>query len=225
MRILICALPMVLLAACQPSVPNSGAGVGFGSYEEYLAAREAELRGQQTPPAVTPTGAPLDATHGPAYGGAGYGASVADPAQIGSVAPTQPMNDAQQLGADTLAALNATAAEPITVQPSPSVPPAASSTALPQLDVQSQVVGQAGPNLAAYALSVNNQPGQSVYRRGGIKLTSTARACAKYVAPDLAQIAFLDRGGPERDPGNLDPDGDGFACGWDPSAFQNARGN
>lgn len=33
------------------------------------------------------------------------------------------------------------------------------------------------------------------------------------IAPD-AQLRFLESGGPDRDPGGLDPDGDGFACGY-----------
>ena len=31
-------------------------------------------------------------------------------------------------------------------------------------------------------------------------------------------------GGPERDSEGLDPDGDGFACGWDPAPFRRSRG-
>jgi hypothetical protein len=39
---------------------------------------------------------------------------------------------------------------------------------------------------------------------------------------DAAQEAFLAAGGPERDRNNLDPDGDGFACWWDPEPFRRA---
>ena len=39
----------------------------------------------------------------------------------------------------------------------------------------------------------------------------------------IAQAEFLRRGGPDRDPKALDPDGDGFACSWDPRPFQAAR--
>ena len=42
-------LPVLALAACEPAVPNSGAGVGFGDYQDYLAQREAQLQGQKTP--------------------------------------------------------------------------------------------------------------------------------------------------------------------------------
>ena len=37
-----------------------------------------------------------------------------------------------------------------------------------------------------------------------------------------AQEAFLKAGGPERDRYGLDPDGDGFACRWDPTPFRAA---
>jgi hypothetical protein len=78
------------------------------------------------------------------------------------------------------------------------------------------------PNIVEYALSTRHDPGAKLYNRFGIRLTSVERACARYEAPDRAQEAFLARGGPERDPLGLDPDGDGFACGWDPRPFRAA---
>ena len=48
------------------------------------------------------------------------------------------------------------------------------------------------------------------------------RNCNGYANPDDAQRDFLARGGPERDPRGLDPDGDGFACAWDPAPFRAA---
>ena len=83
--------------------------------------------------------------------------------------------------------------------------------------------GNTGPNLASYALAARNSVGQSVYQRGGLRLGSSERACSKYASPDLAQTAFLTSGGPQKDSKNLDPDGDGFACSWDPRPFQAAR--
>ncbi|OWU86620.1 hypothetical protein ATO6_07520 [Oceanicola sp. 22II-s10i] len=82
-----------------------------------------------------------------------------------------------------------------------------------------------GPNLVTYALSTNNQPGQKVYSRSGFTSAERSRAnCGRYASPDLAQSDFLKSGGPERDRKGLDPDGDGFACTWDPRPFRNARG-
>ncbi len=75
-----------------------------------------------------------------------------------------------------------------------------------------------------YALATTNSRGQPLFeRRGFLSDLRFARNCAKYPSSDLAQEAFLRRGGPERDPMGLDPDGDGFACYWDPEPFRQAR--
>ena len=80
-----------------------------------------------------------------------------------------------------------------------------------------------GPNIAAYALGTTNGLGEKVYNRPPFYLTNPEKACAKFASPDLAQQAFLAAGGPERDGKALDPDGDGFACAWDPRPFRNAK--
>ena len=81
--------------------------------------------------------------------------------------------------------------------------------------------GETGPNIVAYALATNNAPGVPLYKRSGSGRNAAAN-CAKYGSPDLAQEAFLESGGPERDRKGLDPDGDGFACSWDPRPFRTA---
>ncbi len=81
-----------------------------------------------------------------------------------------------------------------------------------------------GPNLAQYALSTTNQPGEQVYRRGFTTQRKYDRACASQPSAALAQQAFLAAGGPEKDRLGMDPDGDGFACGWDPRPFRAAKG-
>ena len=79
------------------------------------------------------------------------------------------------------------------------------------------------PNIVSFALLTSNQPGTRVYSRTGINLSAKAqRNCAKYPSADQAQIAFLSSGGPQRDRMGLDPDGDGFACAWDPTPFRQA---
>ena len=80
-----------------------------------------------------------------------------------------------------------------------------------------------GPNIVEYALSTSNAVGQKLYNRGLFATDSrAARACLAFVSDDLAQEAFLAEGGPSRDPKGLDPDGDGFACGWDPLPYRRA---
>lgn len=83
--------------------------------------------------------------------------------------------------------------------------------------------GDEGPNIAAFALATTNPPGVKLYGRPPFYLTNPQRACAKFASPDLAQQAFLASGGPQRDTKALDPDGDGFACSWDPRPFRIAK--
>ena len=42
----------------------------------------------------------------------------------------------------------------------------------------------------------------------------------KFKTKDDAQREFLKSGGPYSDKSNLDPDGDGFACDWDPEVYR-----
>ena len=83
--------------------------------------------------------------------------------------------------------------------------------------------GAIGPNVVAYALANTHAVGTKVYSRSSFNgAAKAARNCAKFGRPTLAQIAFLENGGPQRDRAGLDPDGDGFACEWDPAPFRNA---
>ena len=228
MRFLVLALPALTLMACTPTGPNRS-GVGFGDYGAYLAQREAELVGQrqaaipapQIAPAqpVVTAAAPVPAPANNGYGSAPLSALVPSAIQPGAAVPSaavaMPAAGADQsLGQEALATLAATSPTP--VQPATPVAPAAP---VPAPVVQ----GSAGPNLAAYALSATNGMGQQIYERGGFHLTDSGKACAKYISPALAQMAFLEKGGPRKDSLNLEPDGDGFACGWDPRPFQAAR--
>ena len=77
-----------------------------------------------------------------------------------------------------------------------------------------------GPNIVEYALNAPNVKGQEWYSRSLLTTQSRfQRNCAEYPTDDDAQRDFLARGGPESDRRGLDPDGDGFACGWDPAPF------
>lgn len=92
-------------------------------------------------------------------------------------------------------------------------------TAVPARD------GNAGPNIVTYALQTSHPRGTQMYKRSSLQMPSRAqRACAKYPSPDQAQIDFLSRGGPDRDRMGLDPDGDGYACAWNPEPFRRANG-
>lgn len=82
--------------------------------------------------------------------------------------------------------------------------------------------GPSGPNIVEFALSTTHAPGTPVYRRSGLGLGTPLAKCGRYPSADLAQESFLKNGGPDRDREGLDPDGDGFACGWDPRPFRTA---
>lgn len=79
-----------------------------------------------------------------------------------------------------------------------------------------------GINLPAYALSQTNPVGQKAYSRFGTGKAS----CSRYRKdPDAAQRAFIRAGGPSKDPRNLDSDGDGFACNWNPDVYRKMMQN
>ncbi|UWQ92477.1 hypothetical protein QEZ52_06825 [Aliisedimentitalea scapharcae] len=82
------------------------------------------------------------------------------------------------------------------------------------------------PNIVKYALATSNPKGTRVYTRAGINMAArNHRNCAGYASPDQAQMDFLAKGGPQRDRMALDPDGDGYACSWDPAPFRTVATN
>lgn len=75
-----------------------------------------------------------------------------------------------------------------------------------------------GVNIALYAQQSTNPVGNRIYSRTGS--LGIGSACSRFKNPDDAQRAFLAGGGPETDKYGLDPDGDGFACKWDPTPYR-----
>ncbi len=230
------------LVACAPPVPDSGVGVGFQSYQDYNSyrvARENELRAE-TPAPVTvipPVRGVVVSDEEPitsdTLSAAGIGPRpvataaaapvpappvqervVATPQNAPAISDEQnfaAVSDRQSIESDA-ARLRAQREAYQVVQP----------TALPTR------TGTEGPNIVQYALRTRNAVGQKVYSRSALSGGARYRRnCGKYASPDLAQEAFLQSGGPERDKMGIDPDGDGFACGWDPTPFRrvhSARG-
>jgi hypothetical protein len=208
-------LAVLALAACQPSVPAER--TGFDNYDRYRLAqleRDRVLSGQA--PLIPPAGAapvagaplsaipaaPVAAASAPAAVPVGNNPGISDEQDFGAVSARETIES----DAERLARLSA---KYQVVQPG----------ALPERE------GDTGPNIVAYALQTNNAVGQPVYRRSGFRAEARqASACARYTSADEAQRAFLERGGPEEDRMGVDPDGDGFACTWDPSPFRAARG-
>ncbi|MEM6729071.1 MAG: hypothetical protein AAF618_11270 [Pseudomonadota bacterium] len=220
MRILFALVGLVSLAACSPQIPDSGAGVGFGSAEEFRAAqarRDAELEGRlnELPSQADQTAAAVDAVIPGSVADAEAGTEGSETPLVaaapideasGEISDEQNFNavsDRETIESDA-ARIAAARQRYQVVQP----------TALP-----SRRGGTV--NIVQYALSTSNAKGQTIYRRSGLTGQNRhLRNCAAYASADLAQQAFLENGGPERDRRGLDPDGDGFACAWDPAPFR-----
>lgn len=78
-----------------------------------------------------------------------------------------------------------------------------------------------GVNIALYAKQSTNAVGDRVYDRTTGSRVSGIGNCGRFQDQDEAQRAFLGGGGPQTDRYGLDPDGDGFACKWDPAPYRN----
>ena len=74
-------------------------------------------------------------------------------------------------------------------------------------------------NLAVFARSVSNKLGEKIYYRNFI-VREAGSGCKKFSDQNAAQIFFLENGGPINDFHDMDVDGDGFACKWDPAIYR-----
>lgn len=238
MRLTMTFLACAALAACSPAIPESGPGFDADTYEAERRAREAALTGSALPPptalssetlspssaGATPPAndaealaAEARATLNETQANSGQPVLHADPNNpppqtVASATGISVENDFEAVGAERSIESDAALIEQNRAQYKVIEP-----TALPTRS------GAEGPNIVAYALNASHPVGTSVYRRSGLTSQSKfQRNCAKYPSSDKAQIDFLERGGPTRDRLGLDPDGDGYACNWDPAPFRNA---
>ena len=242
MRLILGSVALAALTACAPAVPDSGAGVGFQDYSQYQrekAARDAALAGNALPAPNAVSSEPLGAIP-PGATSAQPGADVAADARAAleataansgqPILQASPSNPVPEGVMNSAGISRENSFEAVGEQRS--IEDDASRIA--QNRAQYQVIapeavgnrpGDVGPNIVAYALATKHPVGTLVYRRVGINKTGKfERNCAEYASPDLAQVEFLKRGGPERDRLGLDPDGDGYACGWNPAPFRKAVG-
>lgn len=225
------------LAGCGgPTVPDSGAGAGFQDYSSYLHQREAALNSGAPAPIAPTTPEFSTQSLGAAIDAADPGAAV-DPASAGDAALA-----AEASGGDTAGTVVPDAGEVVAGSAAISDEQDFSAVAaretiesdaerLARNRAQYQVIeptalpersGDAAPNIVQYALSTSNPVGVPLYKRASLQLTNADSACARFTSPDRAQEAFLASGGPEKDRKGIDPDGDGFACSWDPTPFRAA---
>ncbi len=226
------------LAACSPSVPdsaagipNTGRGVGFGDYSEYQAQREAALSGGSRVPSTVP--GPID-VQSSALGDeseAERQAAARAAALNSGQAPVEasPSNAAPQVVTNSVGISDENDFSAVSAQRDIQD----DAAMIAQNRAQYQVIaptdlptrpGTNRPNIVEYALRTTNPRGTALYDRSSFRADAKyQKACAGYTSADLAQEDFLALGGPEKDRKGMDPDGDGFACTWDPAPFRAAR--
>ena len=244
-------LSVLALGACTQQVPDSGAAAARAQAERNAAARDAQIAASQTTTFVNPAPAvatPLPPAAAQSPTTAATPAPAVQTAELAALGiGTAPIGLAQDQAMQQPL--------PTPAAPTPAAPAnnpglsdeqsfeAVSNRETIESDAERrarqaaalQVVmpsalpdrpADTGPNIVQYALNAPNKLGQEWYSRSIFSGQGKfQRNCATYNSPDAAQRDFLLRGGPEKDPRGLDPDGDGFACGWDPAPFLLAAGN
>ncbi len=197
----ITVLPViVLLGACASAPPDDSApqGVGFGDQEAFVedqAIQQSTLAAEALP-------------DGPVISDEVPNTQVAD-------ADNPSISDEQDFEAVSARETIESDAERIARQQEAFIE--IEPEALPSRP------GDTGPNIVQFALSTSHPVGSEQYRRGSTSDRKFERACAEYSSADQAQLDFLNSGGPERDRKGVDPDGDGYACDWNPAPFRAAR--
>ncbi|MFW8636947.1 hypothetical protein [Cribrihabitans pelagius] len=240
---------LLAVAACAPAVPDSAAGAGLDgdpfaappaagttitgaplaapaqiSSEPLAAEGEAEAAAAPGRYASSASASSDDIAREAAAALAASGANSGEaPLQAGPSNPAPPLagnraisdeNDFEAVSARQSIESDAARLERQRAQYE-MVPPEA--VPVPERD------SGAAPNIVKFALSTSNPKGVRLYSRTGFNLQARhTRNCAGFASADRAQEAFLAAGGPERDRKALDPDGDGFACGWDPAPYRRA---
>jgi len=227
-------------------------GVGFGDYQRYLRDRESAQRSRtpySVPPEPLRTAAPI--RQAPPPQPVATSTPLAAPMMTGSAVNTQPLPPAQQQASAPPRTQTATPSFGTTpaFDAGPSIRAGVSDEQdfdavaaresiesdrerIEQQRAQYQIVEvasvpdssvRAGPNVMEYALRTNHPPGVQQHRRlHPLRWSRWEAACQRFQNQDAAQEAFLAAGGPERDPNHLDPDGDGYACWWDPTPIRQA---
>ncbi|WP_417523171.1 hypothetical protein [Marinovum sp.] len=210
------------LSACAPAVPDSGAGVGFDRVDQERTARlERDLRLEGAAPVTTMSldGEPVDDESRRA---AAINSGVA-PLQASPDNPPPAVTDASGISREQ--DFQAVSGERDIQDDAARLREAQSQYRVVAVTDLPTREGSDRPNIVAFALQTNNPVGTAIYKRSSLNSQAKhQRNCASFASPDLAQEDFLANGGPEKDRKALDPDGDGFACSWDPRPFRRVRG-
>lgn len=215
-RLILCLSAGLALAACQTTVPDDR-GVGFSDYNEFEAERRARdealasgnsivLPAGEEAPLTEIEGEEVEAeTDAPLAGTAllARGPGISDENDFGAVSDRVSIEDDAARIAAQRELYQFVEPEALPTRPG----------------------GDSFDDIVRYALATNHSVGQSIYPRTNPSAERAARACGRYNGPNAAQQAFLNSGGPERDRSGMDPDGDGFVCGWNPAPFRLAVRN
>ncbi|PIV74237.1 MAG: hypothetical protein COW55_10030 [Rhodobacteraceae bacterium CG17_big_fil_post_rev_8_21_14_2_50_65_11] len=220
---------LLVLGGCAVQ-PEDTRGVGFGDYNDRLAGERAQRRTAlaaaeetvlpparqtgQTDIAALAEGA-IDAAEGQArrdQADGGQADAVAAPLRRGNTSGISDEQDFEAVAGRETIESDAERLERMQAQRVEIAP-----TVVPER------AGATGPNIIEYALVTSHPVGEQRHNRLNFAAGARhERNCRAYRSDDLAQEAFLAAGGPERDRQALDPDGDGYACGWDPTPYREA---
>jgi len=198
------------LSACAPQTPGPVAVTSVQSGATTVPAPARSKGTAAAPSSAASAAAPADAVQAAAVPERMSGPGSTVPAYDGA---EPELNDAaaRQAAADASVA-------PVGVQPT-------LADKAPAAVMRSGAGASAGsdaPNPVEYALKSTNPKGNAIYERSG---SPNLAACSAYGSDLAAQQAFLAAGGPRTDRYGLDPDGDGYACRFDPSVYRQAVGN
>ncbi len=121
-------------------------------------------------------------------------------------------------------ALPAQSPTPEMIAPMPRQTAAPAPASAAPLTASGKPVYGSSSGLARYAADSPHEVGVRVYPRNEPvtrnALVLADQRCQRYYSINAAQLAFLAQGGPQQDRLGLDPDGDGYVCGWDPSEWR-----
>lgn len=116
---------------------------------------------------------------------------------------------------------------PELIEPMPrrkAVPAEAQVVPVGPLTASGKPVYSGSSGLKRYAADSTHLVGVQVYPRDAVVtrdfLVLVEQRCSRFYSTNAAQLAFLAQGGPQVDRMGLDPDGDGYVCGWDPSEWR-----
>lgn len=227
-------LALLSMAACTPTSSGDGAGVGFTDYNSYI-------RGAQPGPAGTVPPPPPSGTFDPAAAAAaidradGVVPPSTDPSSLpplvdSTVRPRggapagikEETGEVSNLGISDEQDFEAVKARETIESDAERIARNRAEYVIVQPKDLPVRPGDTGPNIVEFALATTHAPGVQMFKRSGLGLRDANAACGKFASPDKAQQEFLSKGGPERDRLGVDPDGDGFACSWDPRPFRTA---